>query len=81
MIEDYLCGAFLLLAAIFWLKKHRKAQVLMTAAWAYATDGMIVPFFAHLEAWSRGLTFRIDHPHGDINRLYQQPTKIRAKAI
>ena len=69
MVEDYLCGALLLLAALFWIKKHRKAPKLMAVAWAYATGGMFVPFFAHLEAWSRGTTFRFDHPHEDIESV------------
>ena len=66
MFEDYMCGALLLLAAFFWFKKYKIAPKLMAVAWAYATGGMFVPFFAHLEAWLRGATFRIDHPHAEI---------------
>ena len=69
MIEDYLCGALLLWAALFWSKKHRMAPRLMASAWAYATGGMFVPFFAHLEAWLRGETIRADHPHTDIGSV------------
>jgi hypothetical protein len=65
MIEDYLCGAFLLLAAFVWFKKAAIASPLMAAAWGYATGGMFVPFAAHLEAWLRDETFRPDHPHAD----------------
>jgi len=32
----------------------------------HATGGMFVPFAAHLEAWIRGETFRIDHPRDDV---------------
>jgi hypothetical protein len=69
MVEDYLCGALLLLAAIFWSKKYQLAPKLMLAAWAYGTGGMFVPFFAHLEAWLRGVTFRVDHPHAEIESV------------
>ena len=69
MVEDYLCGALLLSAALFWFKKHKIAPKLMAVAWAYGTGGMFVPFFAHLEAWLRGVTFRDDHPHADIESV------------
>ena len=69
MVEDYLCGTLLLLAALSWFKKHRIAPKLMAVAWAYATGGMFVPFFAHLEAWLRGATVRADHPHADIGSV------------
>jgi hypothetical protein len=69
MVEDYLCGALLLWAAIYWSKRHKMAPELMAGAWAYATGGMFVPFFAHLEAWWRVETFRADHPHTDIGSV------------
>ena len=69
MIEDYLCGGLLLYAAISWFKNYRKSHTLMAVAWAYATGGMFVPFAAHLEAWMRGVTFRVDHPHEDIGSV------------
>lgn len=69
MLEDYGCGALLLLAAWSWARKHTKATKLMAGAWGYATGGMFVPFFAHLEAWMRGATFRPDHPHTDIGSI------------
>jgi hypothetical protein len=69
MFEDYFCGILLLIAAWAWAKKYNLSEKLMVAAWAYATGGMFVPFFAHLEAWVRGVTFREDHPHEDINGI------------
>lgn len=69
MIEDYLCGALLLTAAILWSKRSLLAPKFMIAAWAYATGGMFVPFAAHLEAWLRGATFRADHPFDDVNSV------------
>ena len=57
------------MASVCWFKKFKIAPKLMAAAWAYATGGMFVPFFAHLEAWSRGVTFRVDHPHTDIESV------------
>ena len=69
MLEDYLCGALLLLTAWLSYKKHRMAPKFMLVAWAYATGGMFVPFFAHLEAWLRGATVRPDHPHTDVGSI------------
>lgn len=69
MIEDYLCGALLLLAAWTWFKGYDIASKMMAVAWAYTTGGMFVPFAAHLEAWLRNETFRPDHPHTDIGSI------------
>ena len=69
MLEDYFCGALLLLAAGLSFKKHPMAPNFMLVAWAYATGGMFVPFFAHLEAWLRGATIRPDHPHEDVGSI------------
>lgn len=69
MVEDYLCGILLVTAGVFWSKKLKAAPALMVAAWAYATGGMFVPFFAHLEAYLREATFRIDHPHADLESV------------
>lgn len=69
MVEDYICGALLLSAAIFWYQQRPLAPKLMAVAWAYATGGMFVPFFAHLEAFLRDTTFRPDHPHEDVNSI------------
>ena len=69
MVEDYICGALLLSAAIFWHQKREFAPKLMAVAWAYATGVMFVPFFAHLEAFLRDTTFRPDHPHEDVNSI------------
>lgn len=69
MVEDYLCGVLLLWAAWSWHKKQKIAETLMTSAWGYATGGMFVPFFAHLEAFMRGATIRPDHPHEDVGSI------------
>ena len=69
MVEDYLGGTFLLWAALSWHKAQDISPKLMVAAWAYLTGGMLVPFFAHSEAWLRGETFRPDHPHTDIESI------------
>lgn len=74
MMEDYVAGIALLLAAILWVRKYRHAQITMTAAWAYVTGGMFVPFFAHLEAWVREETFRADHIHTDTNAVILKAT-------
>jgi hypothetical protein len=67
LFEDYVCGTFLIIAAILYLRKNVNADKFMSASWGYATGGMFVPFFAHLEAWMRVETFRADHPHEDLN--------------
>lgn len=69
MLEDYVAGIALLIAAILWVRKYSHAHITMTAAWAYVTGGMFVPFFAHLEAWIREETFRSDHIHTDTNAV------------
>ncbi|MFI8608112.1 hypothetical protein ACIGFL_07225 [Pseudomonas sp. NPDC077649] len=69
MVEDYSAGIFLLTAALWWSKKYAKAPALMAAAWGYSAGGMLVPFFAHLEAYVRGATFRPDHLHEDLNAV------------
>lgn len=70
MVEDYLGGALLLAAALLWRKGRPNARQWMIAAWAYVTGAMFVPFFAHLEAWLRGATFRPDHLHTDIDAIF-----------
>ena len=74
MLEDYVAGIALLLAAIVWIRKYKHAQIAMIAAWAYVTGGMFVPFFAHLEAWIREETFRADHIHTDTNAVILKAT-------
>lgn len=69
MMEDYVGGIVLLLAAMAWAKQMKGARIFMTAAWAYVAGGMFVPFFAHLEAWLREETFRSDHLHTDTNAV------------
>lgn len=74
MLEDYVGGMVLLLAAILWVRKYKHAQITMIAAWAYAAGGMFVPFFAHFEAWIREETFRADHIHTDTNAVILKAT-------
>lgn len=69
MFEDYLGGAVLLLAAWVWFKGYKVAPKLMAAAWGYSAGGLFVPFFAHLEAWLRGATFRPDHDIQDVRSI------------
>ena len=69
MLEDYLGGAVLIAAALFWHRRHSLAPRLMSAAWAYSLGGLFVPFFAHLEAALRGYTFRPDQPHQDTGSI------------
>ena len=69
MVENYVCGALLLSAAVCWQQKRAVAPQLMAVAWAYATGGMFVTFFAHLETWLRGATIRPDHPYEEVQSV------------
>ncbi|MGC6535223.1 MAG: hypothetical protein ACON4V_06725 [Parvibaculales bacterium] len=69
MLEDYVGGIVLLLAAAAWARQVKGASIIMATAWAYVAGGMFVPFFAHLEAWLRAETFRADHLHTDGNAV------------
>ena len=69
MLEDYVAGVALLVAAILWVRNYRHSTIIMTAAWGYVTGGMFVPFFSHLEAWLREETIRSDHIHTDVNAV------------
>ena len=69
MIEDYLCGALLLLAAWIWYKGYDIAPKMMSGTWGYATGGMFVPFAAHFEAYLRGVEYRPDHPITDTKSI------------
>ncbi|RJG36329.1 hypothetical protein [Motilimonas pumila] len=69
MLEDYSAAVFFILATWAWVKANENAEKLMLLAWAYAAGGMFVPFFAHLEAFLRGVTFREDHIHTDVGSI------------
>ena len=69
IIEDYLAGALLLMAAVCWTKKSMVSTKLMPAAWAYTLGMMSTAFIGHLEAWMRGITIRPSHPHSDFDAV------------
>ena len=69
MVEDLLCGSLLFLAATMLLRGSEKAKTMMFGAWGYAFGGMFVPFFAHLEAFMRGVEIRTDHPIDDVGSI------------
>ncbi|CAH0991152.1 hypothetical protein SIN8267_01254 [Sinobacterium norvegicum] len=69
MLEDYSAAVFFTLAVWTWHKASPYAEKIMLLAWAYATGAMFVPFFAHLEAYLRGATFREDHIHTDVESI------------
>ncbi len=69
MVEDLLCGGLLFLAASMLAKGHDKARTMLVGAWGYAFGGMFVPFFAHLEAFLRGVEIRSDHPIDDVGSV------------
>ena len=69
MFEDYVGGAVLILAAVVWAKGYKVAPKMMAAAWGYTAGGLMVPFFAHLEAWLRGTEFRPDHDIQDVKSI------------
>jgi hypothetical protein len=69
MLEDYGSGILLILAAAACTAKLAHSAIYLAGAWGYAAGGMFVPFFAHLEAFLRGATFRPDHPIEDVNGI------------
>ena len=69
MLEDYGSGLLLILAAAACTAKLAHSAIYLAGAWGYAAGGMFVPFFAHLEAYLRGATFRPDHPIEDVNGI------------
>jgi hypothetical protein len=69
IIEDYLAGSLLLLAAVCWTKRSVISARLMPAAWAYTLGMMSTAFIGHLEAWMRGVTIRPSHPHADLDAV------------
>ncbi|WP_221075206.1 hypothetical protein [Agarivorans aestuarii] len=69
MVEDLICGGLLFVAATMLLKGHQRAKLMMVGAWGYAFGGMFVPFFAHLEAFIRGVAIRDDHPIDDVGSI------------
>ena len=69
IIEDYIAGAFLIIAAVLWIKKAPISRMFMAAAWAY-TIGMMTPtFFGHFEAYLRGATRILDQPHDAVGPI------------
>ena len=69
MLEDYGSGILLILAAAACTAKLAHSAIYLAGAWGYAAGGIFVPFFAHLEAYLRGETFRPDHPIEDVNGI------------
>ncbi|WP_261817270.1 hypothetical protein [Vibrio gallicus] len=69
MVEDLLCGGLLFVAATLLVRGSHQARIMLVGAWGYAFGGMFVPFFAHLEAFMRGVAIRNDHPIEDTNSI------------
>jgi len=69
MLEDYGSGILLILAAVACTAKLAQSTVYLAGAWGYSAGVMFVPFFAHLEAYLRGATFRPDHPIEDVSGI------------
>ena len=69
MFEDYVSAVLFIIAVWTWHKRSDLAPKFMLTAWAYALGGMFVPFFAHLEAFLRGVTVRPEHPHDDLGSV------------
>ena len=69
MLGDYGSGILLILAAAACTAKLAHSAIYLAGAWGYAAGGIFVPFFAHLEAYLRGATFKPDHPIEDVNGI------------
>lgn len=55
MLEDYVAGALLIVAAISVVRQTRHGPVLLVVAWAYVTGLMSTSFWDQLEATLRGI--------------------------
>jgi len=44
IIEDYISGVFLIIAAVLWIKKSPRARLVMAAAWAHMIGMMMLSF-------------------------------------
>lgn len=69
LLEDYTGGLLLIIAAYLWHKKKNVASKWMIGAWGYSAGGMFVPFWAHFEAYVRGVSMRPDHDYTDLNAV------------
>ncbi len=69
IIEDYIAGAFLIIAAVLWIKKSPRSRMIMAAAWAYMIAMMTAPFFGHFEAYLRGATILADAPYDAVGAI------------
>ncbi|NRB17031.1 MAG: hypothetical protein HRU33_05490 [Rhodobacteraceae bacterium] len=69
IIEDYISGAFLIIAAVLWFKRSPRAGMVMAAAWAYMIGMMTPTFFSHFEAHLRGVTRILDQPYDDVGAI------------
>ena len=69
IIEDYIAGAFLIVAAILWIKNSHRSRMVMTAAWAYMIGMMTPTFFGHFEAYLRGATILADQPYHAVGAI------------
>ncbi len=69
IIEDYISGAFLIIAAVLWSKKSPRAKMVMAGAWAYMIGMMTPTAFSHFEAYLRGVTRILDQPHDDVGAI------------
>ena len=69
IIEDYIAGAFLIIAAVLWTRKSPRSEMVMAAAWAYMIGMMTPTFFSHTEAYLRGVTRIADQPFDDVGAI------------
>ena len=69
IIEDYISGVFLIIAAVLWAKKSPRARLVMAAAWAHMIGMMMGTSFSHLEAYLRGATRISDQPFDDVGSV------------
>ncbi len=69
IIEDYIAGAFLIIAAVLWFKKSHRSRMIMAAEWAYMIGMMTPTFFGHFEAYLRGATILADQPYDAVGAI------------
>ena len=69
IIEDYISGVFLIIAAVLWIKKSPRSRMVMAAAWAHMIGMMMPTSFNHFEAYLRGATRILDQPYDDVGSI------------
>ncbi len=62
MADDYIMGAVLLTACVFWSLSKKSAKIMLVIAWAYVLGVMNAALWGHLEGHLRGVVICDNDP-------------------